>query len=66
MTGQDGKQLDITARLDPAEHKFDTTSVLCSEGDGTKRLVSVELGGSTYTVGSSRGVHPDPSDFQIQ
>ena len=50
VSDQDGKQLDITATVETAEQKFDVTSALCTMGDGTNRLVSVQLGGSAYKV----------------
>ena len=51
VSTEGGKQLDITGTVETADHKFDTTSSLCTvDGNGTNRLVSVELGGSTYKV----------------
>ena len=50
VTDQYGKQLDITGTVETADHKFDVTSALCTMGDGTYRLVSVELGGSTDKI----------------
>jgi hypothetical protein len=50
VTDQDGKQLNVTATVETSDHKFDMTSTLCSTGEGTNRLVSIELGGSTYKV----------------
>ena len=50
VTTEGGKQLDITATVETADHKFDATSAICRTDDGTNRLISVELGGSSYKV----------------
>lgn len=51
VTYQDGKQLDLTATVETAEHKFDGTSLRSvMSDDGTNRLLSVQLGGTTYKL----------------
>ena len=50
VTDQDGEQLAVTAKIETAEHKFELTSLHCSMDGGTNRLLSIELGGSTYKL----------------
>ena len=42
-----GKRIDTTAKIETAEHKFDQTSISVSKADGTNRIISIQLGGST-------------------
>jgi len=50
LTDQLGKQVDTTATVQTADHKFAETSILFSSVDGTTRIVSIRLGGSSYRV----------------
>jgi hypothetical protein len=45
-----GKQIDTTAKVETAEHKFDQTSISISKADGANRIISIQLGGSTNRV----------------
>ena len=50
LTDQAGKQVDTTATVETADHKFAETSIVFSTEDGTNRIVSIRLGGSSYRV----------------
>ena len=45
-----GNQIDTTAKVETAEHKFDQTSISISKADGANRIISIQLGGSTNRV----------------
>jgi len=45
-----GHQVDTTAKLEPASHKYDWTAVATSTAGGTERIESIELGGSRTKV----------------
>ena len=45
-----GKQIETTAKVEAAEHKFDQTSISISKADGANRIISIQLGGSTNRV----------------
>lgn len=47
---KDGKQIETTAKLETADHKFEQTAVGSSAVDGTNRITFIELGGSPYRV----------------
>ena len=50
VTDQNGNQLDINGTVATADHKFGVTSATSTTGDGTNRLVSVQLCGTNYQV----------------
>jgi hypothetical protein len=50
LTDQAGNQIDATPKVETADHKFDHTAVIYSTADGTNRILSVELGGSSNRV----------------
>lgn len=45
-----GKQIDTTAKVESAERKFNETSISITKADGSNRIVSIQLGGSTNRV----------------
>lgn len=45
-----GRQIDVTAKVEPADRKFDETAVQSSKTNGTNRIQWVELGGSKNKV----------------
>ena len=45
-----GKQIDTTAKVETADRKFNQTSISISTADGSNRIISIELGGSTNRV----------------
>jgi hypothetical protein len=45
-----GNRVDTPAKVEPADHKFDATSVVTTEEGGIKRLISIELGGTSNRV----------------
>jgi hypothetical protein len=50
LTDKDGKVIDTNAKLETAEHKFDQTAILSRDSDGSHRIVSIQLGGTSYSV----------------
>ena len=45
-----GHQIDVIAKVEAADQKFDQTSVSTSKADGTNRIQSIQLGGSNNRV----------------
>ena len=50
LIDQAGNQIDTTAKVETADHKFNQTSVTRSTADGANRILSVQLGGSSNRV----------------
>ena len=50
LTDKDGKAIDINAKLEQAERKFEQTAILSIDSDGANRIVCIQLGGSSYSV----------------
>jgi len=46
LTCNDGKQIEITARVETGDRKYDETSVLTATVDGSNRIVSIKIGGT--------------------
>ena len=45
-----GHQIETTAKVEPADHKFMATAVTISTQDGGAKILAIELGGSTTKV----------------
>ena len=45
-----GHRIDATAKVETADHKFDSTTISTSKADGTDRIRWIELGGSKNRV----------------
>ncbi len=45
-----GCQVETTAKVEPAGHKFSSTALTISTADGSPRILAIELGGSASTV----------------
>jgi hypothetical protein len=45
-----GHQIETTAKLESADHKFTHTAIAISTKDGGARILSIELGGSSNKV----------------
>jgi hypothetical protein len=50
LVDQTGHQIETTAKLEPADHKFMDTAVMISTKDGGPKIVEIELGGSSNKV----------------
>ena len=50
LTDKEGKRIDTTATVETVERKFDRTALITTSTDGTNRILSIELGGSTNRV----------------
>lgn len=50
LTDKTGNQIDVTAKVETADHKFGETSVTMLTADGVNRILSVQLGGSRNEV----------------
>jgi hypothetical protein len=50
LTDKAGNQIDASAKLETADHKFEQTSITTSKADGTNRILSIQLGGGSNLV----------------
>lgn len=50
LTDKAGNQIDVTANVEAADHKFDGTSITYSTADVANRILSIKLGGSRIVV----------------
>jgi hypothetical protein len=50
LTDQESNRIDATAAVETGDHKFTGTAIVVSKADGTNRILSIELGGSTSRV----------------
>ncbi len=50
LTDNNGRRIDVTAKLEQSEEKFNATSVFMSRAEGTPRILAIELGGSRVRV----------------
>lgn len=50
LTDKDGRVIDAPAQLETCEQKFEQTAVLSRESGESRRITSIQLGGTSYTV----------------
>jgi hypothetical protein len=50
VTDKGGNRIETAAKLETADRKFEHTSITTIDGDGAKRIVSIEFGGSKYKI----------------
>ena len=50
LTDNEGRRIDVSAKLEQADQKFNATSVFMSREEGTPRITAIELGGSKLRI----------------
>lgn len=50
LLDQTGHRIDVSAKVEVADRKFDSTAISISKADGTNRIQWIELGGSKNRV----------------
>ena len=50
LTDKDWKPIDATAKVETGERKFEVTAVTTLNAEGTNRIVSIELGGTSNVI----------------
>jgi hypothetical protein len=50
LTDNGGHRIDVTAKIEAADQKFDKTAICISSADGAKRIEWIHLGGSKMRV----------------
>jgi len=53
-----GNRVDTAAKLETADRKFEHTAITTIDGDGAKRIVSIEFGGTKYKLVFDSSANP--------
>ena len=50
ITDNEGRRIDVSAKVEQADQKFSQTAVFTSNAEGAPRIEAIELGGSTIRI----------------
>ena len=50
ITDQNGRHIDIRAKVEENEHKFDRTATVTTRENGVRKLQSIEVGGTRNRI----------------